>query len=88
MLPVTLSAFFLAAGASAAALQPRASDFVCHHFFDQCVPNLTIDIGGDDVSYHMRARCRDASGTLQPTTEIDMNECLGNQWGKLVSGGK
>lgn len=87
MLPVAFSALCLAAGAGAAALQPR-DNFVCHHFLDQCTTgHSTIDAKGDDIHFVLSTNCTSAAGK-QVESFLELNDCLGNEWGTLVSGGK
>lgn len=71
----------VASTAAAAALEQRGT---CTGFDDHCGPwNMTID--GHD--WHMSMYCKDSKGT-DVYNKIDLNECIGNAWGQLVSGGK
>ncbi|KAJ6787187.1 hypothetical protein PWT90_05575 [Aphanocladium album] len=75
----SISTLATAAVAAAATLQERKQ---CFGFDDHCGPwNMTVD--GRD--YKMSMNCPNDKGE-QVWSEIDLNECLGNSWGKLVSG--
>lgn len=80
----TLTALFLAAAAAGAALESRVHH--CEGFDDVCGPwTLTIDKGNH--SWMMGMNCTNNAGKQQ-WSEINLNECIGNNFGQLVSGDK
>ncbi|KAJ3494452.1 hypothetical protein NLG97_g4067 [Lecanicillium saksenae] len=75
----TISTLAMASAAAGASLQAR---HYCSGFDDSCGPwNLTVD----GNSWTMGMNCTNISGG-QTYSEINLDHCLGNSFGKLVSG--
>ncbi|KAJ6787188.1 hypothetical protein PWT90_05576 [Aphanocladium album] len=86
MLPVIISTLFLAAGATCVAIESR-DEFKCRAWADHCDSQTSVEAVNDDIHWMFTAHCNDKAGKLVTST-IELNDCLGNNNGQLVTGEK